>query len=206
MVTGVVLAIEFLMIKSVNGIRREGFVVRAKMSSIRINICVYLVQFWNTYIYLLFSWPLYSIYGGISASFVTLLGSFNVDFDGVSQQSSCWFVTVRDIECSLYGFYFIIHAGSVWTMVSDGFVRTMAFIGSISCPPPPILWLSLRVMTTTRIWKVSCSDMNLRIPFHSHLMRSGGAIHVVAMWCASSGGCLCLVWGAFWFSCWFSIF
>ena len=73
----------------------------------------------------------------------------------------------------------------------DGFVRTMAFIGSISCPP--ILWSSLHVMITTRICKVSCLDVTLEIPFHSHLMCSGGAVHVVATWCASSGGCLCLV-------------
>ena len=45
MVTGVVPATESPMIKSANGIHREGLVVRVKMSSKRINICVYLVQF-----------------------------------------------------------------------------------------------------------------------------------------------------------------
>ena len=45
MVIDVVPATKSLMIKSVNGIRREGLVVRAKMSSERISICVYLVRF-----------------------------------------------------------------------------------------------------------------------------------------------------------------
>ena len=45
MVIDVVPATKSLMIKSMNGIRREGLVVKAKMSSERISICVYLVQF-----------------------------------------------------------------------------------------------------------------------------------------------------------------
>ena len=66
-------------------------------------------------------------------------------------------------------------------MVSDGFVWTMTFIGLMSCPSPPILWSSLHVMTTTRIWKVFCLDVTLRIPFHSHLMRNGGAMRGVLL-------------------------
>ena len=73
----------------------------------------------------------------------------------------------------------------------------MTFIGSISCPP--ILRSSLCVMTIIRIWKVFCLDVTLGIPFHSHLMCSGGVIHVVATWHAPSGGCLCLFRGAFGF-------
>ena len=45
MVIDVVPATKSLMIKSMNEIRREGLVVKAKMSSERISICVYLVQF-----------------------------------------------------------------------------------------------------------------------------------------------------------------
>ena len=82
-------------------------------------------------------------------------------------------------------------------MIFIGFIWTMKFIGSISCPP--ILRLSLRVMTIIRIWKVFCSDVTLGISFHSHLKCSGDAIHVVATWRAPSGGCLCLVRGAFGF-------
>ena len=66
-------------------------------------------------------------------------------------------------------------------MVLDGFVWTMAFIG-LSTAPPPIMWSFLRVMTTTRRCKVFSSNMTLGIPFHSHLMRSGSAIRVMAMW------------------------
>ena len=54
-------------------------------------------------------------------------------------------------------------------------------------------------MMTIRIWKVSCSDMTLGIPFYSHLMRSGGAVSVVATWHIPSGGYLCVVRGAFGF-------
>ena len=54
-------------------------------------------------------------------------------------------------------------------------------------------------MMTIRIWKVSCSDMTLGIPFYSHLMRSGGAVSVMATWRIPSGGYLCVVRGAFGF-------
>ena len=75
-------------------------------------------------------------------------------------------------------------------MAFAGFVLTITFIGSISCAP--ILRSSLHVMTI-RIWKVSCSDMTLGIPFYSHLMRNGGAVSVVATWRIPSGGYLCVV-------------
>ena len=69
----------------------------------------------------------------------------------------------------------------------------------LSTAPPPIMWSFLRVMTTTRRCKVFSSNVTLGIPFHSHLMRSGSAIRVMATWHILTSGCLCLVWGAFGF-------
>ena len=79
----------------------------------------------------------------------------------------------------------------MWMVVFIRSVWMMTFIGSISCPS--ILRSSLRVMTIVRMWKVSCSDVTLGIPFCSHLMCSGGVVRVVAIWRAPSGRCLCLI-------------
>ena len=64
--------------------------------------------------------------------FCNVFGLIQCGLWWVSQQYSCWSVTIRDIECPLYGFFFIVHAGSVWMMVFDGFVWTVAFIGPIT--------------------------------------------------------------------------
>ena len=58
---------------------------------------------------------------------------------------------------------------------------------------PPYSDVILTCDDDHKIWKVFCSNVTLGIPFHSHLMHSGGVVHIVASWHAPSGGCLCLV-------------
>ena len=83
------------------------------------------------YIYTSFSSSRCTYLWWISASFVTPFGLIQCGLWWVSQRSSRWLVTIRDIECSLYGFSSITHARSGWTMVPNGFVWTMAFVGPI---------------------------------------------------------------------------
>ena len=89
------------------------------------------------YIYPIFFKPLYPTYGGISASFVTPLGSFNVGFDGSPNGLLGWFVTIWDIECStLWLFYHCpcwvwVDDGTWWARLDNGIYWVYQL------PPPP---------------------------------------------------------------------
>ena len=123
MVTSVVPVMESPMIKLVNEIGREGlweleWIVKVSIFFYGCVLCLVLkCARARTHTHIPLFLPAVVPYlWWQKCLFCNAFGLIQCGLWWVSQRFSSWFVTVWHIECSLYGFSSIVHAGFGWTM------------------------------------------------------------------------------------------